>query len=98
MAIQQTKKQSDLEKRLQLLRKQVYGNEKFRVQSSPASLREAGRAEFRVENKGTVNSSNDLTYLGQDLLKILIFSSAAIGIQIVLFILLKTNILKLNLF
>ncbi|OGE64980.1 hypothetical protein A3I48_00990 [Candidatus Daviesbacteria bacterium RIFCSPLOWO2_02_FULL_36_7] len=81
MAIQQTKRQSDLEKRLQLLRKQVYGNEKF-----------------RVESKGTVNSSNDLTYLGQDLLKILIFSSAAIGIQLVLFILLKNNILKLNLF
>lgn len=81
MAIQQTKRQSDLEKRLQLLRKQVYGNEKF-----------------RVENKVTVNSSNDLTYLGQDLLKILILSSAAIAIQFVLFILLKTNILKLNLF
>lgn len=88
MAIQQTKRQSDLEKRLQLLRKQVYGNEKFRVQNS----------EFRVESKGTVNSSNDLAYLGQDLLKILIFSSAAIGIQLVLFILLKTNTLKLNLF
>lgn len=88
MAIQQTKRQSDLEKRLQLLRKQVYGNKKFSVQSS----------EFKVENKITVNSSNDLTYLGQDLLKILIFSSAAIAIQLVLFILLKTNILKLNLF
>ena len=81
MAIQQTKRQSDLEKRLQILRKQVYG-----------------KNEFKVQNNITTNSSSDLTYLGQDLLKSLLFSSAAIGIQLVLFTLIKNNILKLNLF
>ena len=56
MAIHEQKKQSDIEKRLQLLRRQVYG-----------------KKEFEVKNNITTNSSDDLTYLHQDLLKILLF-------------------------
>jgi len=70
MAIQQQKKQSDIEKRLELLRKQVYG-----------------KKEFSVKSAVTTNSSSDLTYLHKDLLKILVFSSLAIGIQLILFFL-----------
>lgn len=110
MAIQQSKKQSDLEKRLQLLRKQVYGGE-----SVASSKYHVARGERTLENTHstnpstslaqkdsagyqlpTTNSSSDLTYLHQDLLKIMTFSSLAIGVQLLLFFLLKNHILNLN--
>ncbi|OGE29344.1 hypothetical protein A2867_03255 [Candidatus Daviesbacteria bacterium RIFCSPHIGHO2_01_FULL_40_11] len=106
MAIQQTKKQSDLEKRLMLLRRQVYGKEPDRSVKSDKirDHQQTGKSEnlaFRYTetqiSSGTPISS-DLAYLRHDLLKILIFSSFAIGAQIVLFFLLKNHILNLNFF
>lgn len=92
MAIQQTKRQSDLEKRLQLLRHQVYGGEESKKVSTvyrlPSTAAEDGRRKLE-------DATSDLVYLQQDLLKILIFSSVAIGIQIILFFLLKNHILNL---
>ena len=96
MSIQQTthrdKKQSDLEKRLKLLRTQVYGKE-FRVNSSELVVKNAGstNSELRTNN-------SDLSYLYQDLLKIGIFSTLALGLQIILFMLTKNHILNINLF
>lgn len=87
MAIQQTKRQSDLEKRLQLLRRQVVGGQESKVKS----------LELRIKDKITTSYTSDFTYLRQDLMKILIFSSIAIGTQIILFIL-QNHILKLNFF
>ena len=87
MAIQESKKQSDLEKRLKLLRRQVYGKE-FRVQNEVTTNNESQ----------TINSSSDLTYLNQDLLKILIFASIAIVAQIILLFFSKNHIVNLNLF
>lgn len=84
MAIHEQKKQSDIEKRLQLLRRQVYGKQEFRVQKS------------EIRDKITTNSSDDLTYLNQDLLKILLFSSLAIGIQLILFFLMRNHIVNIN--
>ena len=98
MAIQQSKKQSDLEKRLQLLRKQVYGREsvassKYHVARGERTLENTHSTNYQLP---TTNSSSDLTYLHQDLLKIMTFSSLAIGVQLLLFFLLKNHILNLN--
>ncbi|MDP3948271.1 MAG: hypothetical protein Q8P87_01005 [bacterium] len=94
MAIIQTKKQSDLEKRLLLLRKQVYGKE-FKVQSENTTNYQSASKQVQLP---TTNSSTDLTYFHQDLLKILLLSSFAIGTQVILFFLLKNHILKINFF
>ncbi len=94
MAITESKKQSDLEKRLKILRQQVYGKREFRVESS----------ELRIKNKVTMNSElkttnySDLTYLRYDLGKILVFSTFALGVQLILFILTKNHILNLKFF
>lgn len=75
MAITESRKQSDLEKRLQILRQQVYGK---RSNQSLASLPVRG-----YQSKGL---DSDITYLRYDLVKILILSTLAIGIQLILFI------------
>lgn len=101
MAIQQTKKQSDLEKRLQLLRRQVYGKNQ-----TPEPALKKDRSDtliYRPTDTPTQRStdiltSSDLSYLRQDLLKIATFSTLAIGAQITLFFLLQNHILKLNFF
>ncbi len=118
MAIQQTKKQSDLEKRLQILRRQVYGkssedSERLRKpghqsirqadNSSILTFRSSGTSTpSETSRQASLNSSEsfrtDLTYLRQDLTKILTFSSFAIGVQVILFFLLKNHILKINFF
>ena len=104
MSIQQTKKQSDLEKRLRLLRQQVYG----RVSEDP--VRSEGRVTRNsdtlihryTDTSGTPNNSSsfksDIIYLRQDLIKISILASAAFMIQVILYFYLQNNILKLNLF
>jgi len=92
MAIQQTKRQSDLEKRLQLLRRQVYGKEEDK-KSSVYSLPSTEIAE--VGSRKSEVGISDITYLHQDLLKILTLSSLAIGAQIIIFFLLKNHILNL---
>ena len=82
MAILQTKKQSDIERRLKVLRQQVYGKE------SVSSI----KYQVSGDNIGTVNSHNtkyiiqntDLSYLYKDLAKIGILASLAIGLQIIL--------------
>lgn len=96
MAIHQTKKQSDLEKRLKLLRQQVYGRKP--VVSSKQYV--VGK-EITPRNTHTPNyqpHTTDVTYLYQDLIKIGIYASVAIGAQIILFILSKNHILNLNFF
>lgn len=104
MPIQQTKRQSDLEKRLVLLRRQVYGREsvvssKYHVVREEKALENSHTTNYHPPAGGpTTNSSSDLTYLRQDLLKILTFSSFVIGAQVILFFLLKNNILKINFF
>ncbi|OGE33986.1 hypothetical protein A3C59_05440 [Candidatus Daviesbacteria bacterium RIFCSPHIGHO2_02_FULL_36_13] len=78
MSIQQTKKQSDLEKRLRIVRQQMYGKDSYSLNSeSPIT-------------KSSTPLKSDTAYLYQDLLKISILSSLAIGSQILL--------LNLNLF
>ena len=92
MAIQQTKKQSDLEKRLKLLRTQVYGKEKLDVRSEKLDIETRGLKLDQTSNfqpqsltSNIQHPISDISYLYQDLLKIGIFSSLALGIQIILF-------------
>lgn len=87
MAIQLSKKQSDLEKRLKILHNQVYGKNQFTVNSS----------QFTAKDKVSANLA-DVTYLRQDLLKILLLSALAIGAQIILYFLLQKHLLNLNFF
>lgn len=96
MSIHQTKRQSDLEKRLQILRRQVYG----KSPDKPDKIRLDQRISKPESQKSDmpIHRTTDLTYLNQDLLKILIFSSLAIGAQIVLFILSQNHIINLKFF
>lgn len=75
MAILQTKKQTDIEKRLRLLRQQVYGKERvsneYQVTSDQTS-------------KASGSHTTNLYYLYTDLLKIGLFATLAIGAQLVL--------------
>ncbi|MDD5415609.1 MAG: hypothetical protein PHE48_01235 [Candidatus Daviesbacteria bacterium] len=104
MTIQQSKKQSDLEKRLQLLRRQVYGRElvassKHYVVREEEIQKTTHTTNYHPPVGGpTTNSSTDLTYLHQDLLKILLFASCTIGAEVILFLLVKNNVLTLNFF
>ena len=84
MAIHQTKKQSDLEKRLKLLRQQVYGK--------------TDKMKLEVPTSNSASIQSDLTYLHQDLFKIVTLSTVAIGAQFILLFLLKNNLLRLNFF
>lgn len=99
MAIHQTKHTSDIEKRLRLLRQQVYGrssdNGKSRImlQIPTSSLRQASHIPHP-----TSPIRSDIIYLRHDLIKIGTLASAAFTIQAVLYYLLKNNILNLNFF
>lgn len=104
MSIQQTKRQSDLEKRLQILRRQVYGRaeDKKRDVRNAKVEKEIGSESRKIPLQHPTSNfesfRTDISYLHQDLLKILLFSSLAIGIQVILFILSKNHILNLNFF
>ena len=87
MSITAAKKQSDLEKRLRLLRQQVYGTDKKQAKS-----------EDRQLTTDSYSIISDTSYLYQDLLKIGMLATCAIGMQIILFILTKNHILNLNFF
>jgi|GEM_PF-1637270 len=106
MAIIQTKKQSDLEKRLLLLRKQVYGKgleNRYVSKTKNQPVNESDTLTYRhtetpIHRTTDTLTSSDITYLYKDLLKIILFSSFAIGIQVILFFLLKNHILRINFF
>jgi len=88
MAIQQTKKHSDLEKRLSLLRQQVYGKQQFKFEGKNST----------ATSKDSNNLSNDTTYLYKDLSKIGILASIALGFQVILFFLTRNHLVNLKLF
>ena len=90
MAIQESKKQTDIEKRLSLLRNQLYGKVPLQKNKYSGNL-----VSSSLQNRSTTITS-DAAYLYQDLLKIGIFASLALGIQIVLFFLIKNHVLNLK--
>ncbi len=96
MAITESRKKSDLEKRLKILRRQISVREKVSdIQYSVSSQKIA--TDQIPQNSGNLPGT-DLAYLSHDLTKILMLSSAAIGFQFILFFLLKNHLLNLNFF
>ncbi len=91
MAIHQTHRQTDLEKRLKILRRQFYGRE------SVASSKQYVVREANLPFGGPLPTT-DVSYLKADLLKIFIFSSVALGAQIILYFLIRNHILSFKLF
>lgn len=97
MAIQQQKKQSDLEKRLQLLRRQVYGKTEKASYSASKLVNNTESLIAQALNSGVVYKA-DISFLYQDLLKIGIFATIALSLQIILFFLSRNQIINLNFF
>ena len=92
MAITESKKQSDLERRLKLLRQQVYGKMERSESPKPQHIKTS------IQRPGENLVSSDITFLYQDLSKIGILATIAVGIQIVLFLLIRNHILNINFF
>lgn len=94
MAIHETKKQSDLEKRLKLLRQQVYGKENVSsIKYQVSNGKKVPIAEAVPVSKA-ITHNTDIPYLYHDLTKIGILCSLALGVQFVLFILMRNQILN----
>ena len=72
MPVQRTHNASDIEKRLKILKSQLYGQSRFTPQVPASSIQHP-------------SSSSDLTFLKKDLLKIAILGTLAIGIQLILY-------------
>ena len=97
MAVHQSKHQSDLEKRLKILRQQFYGKEQV-SSSKYYVLSENTKESVATLNTKYITPNTDVTYLQGDLMKISILAGAALTLQIILYFLIKNNILNINLF
>src|SRR5438093_32426 len=110
MAVHRTKKQSDLEKRFKHLEFQLYGkssdgSDKIRsnqktsdsVNQKTHSLISTDRLTHRSTDIQISSGSpkTDVTYLRHDLTKILVFSSVAVGVQVLLYLGLVNHLLKI---
>lgn len=96
MAVYTLKKTSDIEKKLKILRQQMYGKDSTR--SSVFSLQPSDKTK-KADSKRLMTESyfaSDTTYLYKDLSKIGLLSFLAIGSQLVLFFLIKNHVLNLN--
>lgn len=90
MAVHKTIKQSDLQKKLKALEYQLYGkNEKNAKLDVRNSKMDDQTSIFQPLNLSSnlqhPTSSSDLIYLKQDLTKIALLASLAIGVQIILY-------------
>lgn len=87
MPVMRTHKQSDLEKRLKLLNMQLYGKQE-KVASSKYQV-------VREETKKEVSDTTDIVFLKQDLSKIALLASLAIGAELILYFSKLTDKIKL---
>lgn len=84
------KKKIDRQKIIQNLKQQLYGKERTEVKTSHQLI--DNRSDIKVQKSGLDTSASpkvvslDTTYLKNDLLKIAVLASAAITIQILLFV------------
>ncbi len=92
MSIQQSQKKSDLEKRLKILRQQVYGKRQD-LTSLPASF---STKSLGISVWNNDNEASDIANLYKDLSRILILSLMALGAEITLFVLVNNNFIKLG--
>lgn len=96
MAITESGKKSDLEKRLRILRQQIYGkNSEYIIPKRSEKM-----TSIQISSNLPVSNALqlDIPYLYKDLFKILTFSSIALGAQLILFLLTKNQILNINFF
>lgn len=87
MAISRGLQSSDIDKRLKILRQQVYGgknNFDFKVHGTEVN------SSYKQET-----STADIAYLRKDLLKITMLATLAVSLQLFLFFALRNNIIKL---
>lgn len=98
MAVYTLKTTSDIEKRLKILRQQLYGKEDIKSSAIKYSAKRDDRRPTRLAD-GSMSDDyfvSDTAYLYKDLAKIGLFSSLAIGSQLVLFFLIQNHVLNLN--
>ena len=86
MSVHQTKKSSDLEKRLRILSQQLYGKKDI---PQPVGVKQLSQG-VKILDKGShheaVSSSHsDIVYLRKDLTKIFIFSGLALIIELAIY-------------
>lgn len=105
MAIHQTKQQTDIEKRLKILRQQIYGKSSEHSENSDdLKARKSESQAFRYTDTLSLSDAlspsesfrTDVVSLHQDLLKISILAGSALGIQLILFFLIQNHLLSLN--
>jgi hypothetical protein len=96
MSYQQTKKVTDVEKRLEALKRELYGKEKP-VYIAP-KLNQTPSIEIANQLLAPLNPSNksDVYYLNNDLKKILILATLAISTQVLLFLQFNNHLFKFN--
>ncbi len=100
MAVHQTKKQSDLEKRLRILRQSLNVADTKEGRPGQSTAQSAGAYQLNKGDTSSLSSSNahtssDVTYLRTDLIKIVILSALAFGAQFVLYQLMVHGVLRL---
>lgn len=96
MAVYTLRKTSDIEKKLKILRQQMYGKDS--MQSSDISLQTSDKTKKTDDRQPMIDRHfvSDTTYLYKDLSKIGLLSFLAIGSQLFLFFLIKNHVLNLN--
>lgn len=91
MAYSQSKKLTTAEKKLQILKAQLYGkNEVVTAKSSPSLFTNAV-VDLSSKNHH-LSTSHEITFLKKDLIKTLIFATLAITIQITVYFVLQSRL------
>lgn len=101
MAIQRTRKISDLEKRLKVLNQQLYGKtDEKNTSSTKVSITPSGSHSFSLPTTSIAptlaRKVEDVTYLRGDLTKIAILATAAFTTQFVLYALIQNHLINLG--
>lgn len=90
MTYSQSKKLTDTEKRLQVLKTQLFGKEsnQIKVQTAPANI--------QTNSPSASYQPQDLSYLRKDLKKIALLAFVAIGAQLILYMQFTFKVLRIN--
>ena len=99
MPYSRSKKLTSTEKRLQLLRTQLYGKEEGSSTVLPKPVNSSAFS-FKIPTKSgestkMLTNTSDTHYLRHDLLKILLLAILAVGIEAILYIGINQGIIKL---
>lgn len=84
------------QKRLENLRRQLYGKEKLIYKKPPVDLPALNNVLESKNQPTVVSTTLDTSHLKKDLIKIFILSILAVGIQLTLYFLSLKNFINLN--